>query len=56
MRYSKGLHQIEGFDTSVSDDPNHGETFADYMIVNEYTIKTAWFKMTDDIEPIGTRA
>jgi len=37
----KGLHQIEGFDTSVSDDPNHGETFADYMIVNEYTIKTA---------------
>lgn len=52
----KGLHQIEGFDTSVSDDPNHGEIFADYMIVNEYTIKTAWFKMADDIEPIGTRA
>ncbi len=33
--FKKGLHQIEGFDTSVSDDPNHGETFADYMIVNK---------------------
>jgi len=52
----KGLHQIEGFDTAISDDPNHGEIFADYMIVNEYTIENAWFKMADDTESSGTRA
>ena len=52
----KGLHQIDGFDTSISDNPNHGEIFADYMIVNEYTIKTAWFKMADDTEGSGVKA
>ena len=52
----KGLHQIQGFDTYTDDDANRGEVFAGYMIDNEYTIKTSWFKACDDTAPQGVRA